>query len=131
MEIESIAEREDLKEDKNRLEIDFFTEARTDAIREALEFVAASCVNSSMNLIEIQHHFDEEGSKEYIVLDAEDVSAKFVQGLTQELIKSCDSEFELGSSQRSPDVLYIVADLPDELVSEDELQDDGVELRGG
>jgi len=38
----------------------------------------------------------------------------------QERLEFCDYEYELGSSNRNPEQLFVVADLPEEFVEEDE-----------
>lgn len=129
MDLKQIAERNEVDEDKNLLELNFYTDARTPAIRDALDFVTASCLNSSINFVKVERDIreGEDGenlSKEFIILDAEDVDAKFVQGLTQELLESLEYEYELGSNGANPDLLYVVVDLPREFIDEDELGDE-------
>lgn len=114
MDLQRLAERnEDFEEEeKSKLELQFFTDAETDAIHEALRFVSAACLHSKHSIAEVAQ--DEEDGKEFIILDCEDSDHATTQGLVQELFDNNSYDYDLGADNREPDKLYIVADLPDE-----------------
>lgn len=119
MDLDRLVERNDEDETGEKLKLNFYTEAETDAIREALEFVSAACINSKHSIAEVNQETEGEENKEFIVIDCEDSDHQTTQGLMQELIEFSDYDYELGASNRNPDVLYVVADLPDEFVGDD------------
>lgn len=127
MELDTLVERnEDVDEDKNQLNVNFYTDARTPEIADALRFVTAACVQSGIRFVKIEHDIRQEDgencSKEFIVLDAEEADHQVTQSLTQELIEFLDYDYELGADGRNPNILYVVAELPEELLDEDELE---------
>ncbi len=120
MDLEALVERNDENETREKLELSFYSEAKTEAIREALRFVSAACIHSKHRIADVTQDTEMDDPKEFIIIDCEDSDHKTTQGLTQELLDYCDYEYELGSSNRNADQLFVVADLPEEFVEEDE-----------
>lgn len=116
MDLRELVERNDEEEtvvdENNLINLEFLTEAETDAIQDALKYISAACINSKHCIADVD--VDEDGENEYIVLDCEDSDHGTTQGLVQELIEYSDYDYDLGSGQRDGDKLFIVAEINEE-----------------
>lgn len=95
-------------EDKTLLKTEVYTDVQTEAIEHALKLAIAGTLQSGLKIIRVS--YDEEQGREILSLQAEDAPATVVQSLTSQFEKA-DYDYELGTSQGNPDIIFVVAEV--------------------
>jgi len=91
-------------ETKNHFNIDYVTEAESEAIHHVLERVAEASLQSGLRFMKTLK--DQEQGYEQVFLDAEDCSANVVQSIVSDL-ENADYSYEFKSTRQSMDHLVI------------------------
>ena len=111
---------EEVPEDMETVAPEIYTQAKTDSIRYAFEIAVAASAQSGLKILKVSQN---EG-REILALQAEDAEAVVIQNFTTHIVNNEDYEFELGSHERNPDILFVVSDLPEELQETEDEQDE-------
>lgn len=108
---------EDEKADETQvIEAEFVTEAVTDEIRHALKVAIAASAQSGLKILRVNQ--DEDAGQEILALNGEDAEATVIQSITSHF-NLHEFEYELGSHSQNPDILFVVAELPEAGIKEE------------
>lgn len=89
-------------DDKNELQLDFVTEAETEAIQEALELVTAAAMQSGLRFRKVITDNDNES----IVLDASDAEAVVLQSIYTSLNDS-EYSYQHGTTEHDQNIVLV------------------------
>ena len=106
LQLEELMSEDFETENKQEIQPRFYCSAESEEIQHALKVCIAASAQSGLKIIKTNL----EESRELLALNAEDCEATVIQSITSHFNNQEMYDFELGSHEHNPDILFIVAE---------------------